>query len=233
MKKRLSKYLAERGIASRRRCETIIFSKRVKVNGKVALLPQTLVSEEDNISIDQELVPEAEQKVYFLLHKPKGYLCSAQRRPGERLVLDLFQGLPYRLFTIGRLDKDTSGLLLITNDGAFAHKVIHPSSNIDKEYLVRVAEDVPLAKQELLAKGAWIDGAFIRPVRVVKVRRGTLKITVKEGRKREIRHLVLRAGLKLKELVRIRIGTLHLGKMAAGTWRTLSEREKEALTQRK
>src|SRR5271169_5148464 len=133
-KKRLSKALAAAGIASRRAAEEIIFEGRVKVNGAVVKVPQTLVDwDSDAIVVDGEPINGEEKKVYYVLNKPHGFICSNARIGSKKLVLDLFAGLPYRLFTVGRLDRDTTGLLIVTNDGHFANRVIHPSSNISKE----------------------------------------------------------------------------------------------------
>ena len=227
-KKRLSKALAAAGIASRRACEEIIFAGRVKVNGNVVKIPQTLVDwSVDAIEVDTIAVPAEQKKVYYLLNKPPGYICSNARPGRQRIVLDLFEGTPPGLFTIGRLDKDSEGLLLVTNDGRFAHRVIHPSSNITKEYLVKTPYELTLEHLETLSQGARVDDKWIRPVSVAKVRRGTFRIVVKEGRKHEVRIIAERAGLKVTELRRIRIGELLLGSLPVGEYRPLTDRERE------
>ncbi|MDE3045755.1 MAG: rRNA pseudouridine synthase [Verrucomicrobiota bacterium] len=232
--KRLSKALAAAGIASRRACEEIIFAGRVRVNGEVIKIPQTLVDwSKDEIKVDEVAVHEEQKKVYFILNKPPGYICSNARPGKKRIVLDLFNEGPAGLFTIGRLDKDTEGLLLVTNDGGFAHKVIHPSSNITKEYLVKTPVEVTLEHLETLSQGARVDDKWVRPVSVSKVRRGTFRIILKEGRKHEVRILAERAGLKVTELRRIRIGGLLLGTLPLGEYRPLTEKEKEMLFKEK
>jgi 23S rRNA pseudouridine2605 synthase len=229
-KKRLSKALAAAGVASRRGCEELIFAGKVKVNGKVVLVPQTLVSwKEDRISVSGKSLHTEEDKVYYILNKPTGYICSNKRVGSKKIVLDLFAGSPQRLFTIGRLDRDTTGLLLVTNDGYFAQKVIHPSSNIQKEYLVKVHNEVTHDHLVSISKGMSIEGSWIKPVRVTKVRRGTLKVVVMEGKKREVRLLVEKAGLKIDTLSRIRIGSLTLGPLPLGVFRPLTESERELL----
>jgi len=230
-KKRLSKALAAAGIASRRACETLIFEGRVKVNGKVVLVPQTLVDlSADRILVDETTVASEQKKVYYLLNKPAGYLCT-NSRPGKskRIVLDLFAPTDHRLFTIGRLDRDTEGLLLVTNDGHFAQKVIHPSSNITKEYIVKTAQEILPEHLETLSQGARVDERWIRPVSVAKVRKGTFRICVKEGRKHEVRIIAERAQLKVLELTRVRIGGLKLGTLPVGAYRPLTERDKQIL----
>lgn len=221
--------MAAAGVASRRACESLIFDGRVKVNGEVALLPQTLVGEEDQILVDGEPISKVEEKQYFLLNKPAGYICSAKRMGKSRLVLDLFEEVKARLFTVGRLDRETEGLLLVTNDGYFAHRVMHPSSNIQKEYLVKTDQELNADHLSAISSGTLVEGTFVKPIRVSKVRKGTLKIVVAEGKKREVRHLCEAAGLQVEQLTRIRIGGLQLGPVPVGQWRPMTESEKRAI----
>jgi 23S rRNA pseudouridine2605 synthase len=229
-KNRLSKVLAAAGVASRRACETLIFEGRVKVNGRLILLPQELVdSDKDEIAVDDKVIQKEEKRVYYMLNKPKGYVCSTNRKLHGKIVLDLFEGEGHRLFTVGRLDKDTEGLLLVTNDGHFANEVIHPSADIHKEYLAKVNQEVMHEHLVAIGHGTLVEGVFVKPVRVSKVRKGTLKVTIVEGKKREVRMLLEAAGLKVQELKRIRLGGLHLGELPVGTWRPLTEREKSII----
>jgi 23S rRNA pseudouridine2605 synthase len=231
-KKRLSKALSAAGIASRRHCEDLIFSGQVSVNGQIVLEPQTLVSwESDEICLNGKKLSGEEKKVYLILNKPRGYICSNARVGTKKIVSDLFQGFKKRLFSVGRLDRDTTGLLIVTNDGHFANKVIHPSSNISKEYLVKTHQEPFHEQLVAISKGIEIDGDWIQPVRVTKVRKGTLKVVVKEGKKREVRLLVEQTGLKVMELKRIRIGGLLLGDLPEGSFRELSEKEKQSIFQ--
>jgi 23S rRNA pseudouridine2605 synthase len=231
-KQRLSKVLAAAGVASRRACEDLIFEGRVTVNGKVVKVPQTLVSlSEDHLTVSGHEVKKIQEKVYYLLNKPSGYTCSHTRIGRKKLVLDLFEDHPLRLFTVGRLDRDTTGLLIVTNDGHFANRVIHPSANIVKEYLVKVQQEVSHEHLQKISKGSFIEGDWVKPTRVQKVRKGTLKIGVKEGKKREVRLLVANAGLDLQEISRIRIGGLALGSLAEGTYREMTEKDKLAIFQ--
>lgn len=226
-KQRLSKIVAAAGVASRRKAEELIRKGHVTVNGKRATEPQTMVdSSVDVINVDGKRIA-AEQKVYYMLHKPIGYLCTSDPEKTKR-VIDLFKE-GARLFTVGRLDRDTSGLILVTNDGLFANAVIHPSKGWEKEYLVKVDKEVEHEHLVKISKGTVIEKKFIRPARVAKVRRGTLKIVVREGKKREVRSLVERVGLEVKELKRIRIGPLVLGSLPYGSFRHLSEKEKQSL----
>lgn len=227
--KRLSKALAAAGVASRRACEEIIFSGRVKVNGIVVLVPQTLVDwDKDQIAVDEVIVGGEQSKLYFMLNKPAGYLCSNVRPGKTRIVLDLFPTQSERLFTVGRLDRDTTGLLIVTNDGHFANRLIHPSSNITKEYIVKVLQEITPGHLETLSQGARVDNKWVRPVFVQKVRRGTFKICVKEGKKHEVRIIAERAQLKIVDLKRVRIGNLVLGSLPEGEYRPLTAREQES-----
>ncbi|WP_042280316.1 pseudouridine synthase [Candidatus Protochlamydia sp. R18] len=227
---RLSKVLAAAGIASRRACEELIFQGLVKVNGEVIKVPQTKVNPEiDTITVRDEVINRKEDKVYYLLNKPPGYICSARKNGQTKIILDLFQGEDRRLFTVGRLDKDTQGLLIVTNDGHFANQIIHPSANIQKEYLAKTDQEISHEHLIAIANGTLVEGVFVKPIRVQKVRKGTIKIIIGEGKKREVRMLLSAAGLKVQELTRIRLGGLHLGRLPIGNWRPLTETEKKSI----
>lgn len=229
-KKRLSKALAAAGIASRRACEELIFAGRVQVNGETVKLPQHHVDwETDQIVVDGEKVRREQKKVYYILNKPTGYICTNTRPGKKKIVLDLFPEANERLFTVGRLDKETSGLILVTNDGHFANQVIHPSSNIIKEYVVKTLQEITPEHLETLSQGARVDEKWVRPVSVRKMRKGTFKICVKEGKKHEVRIIAERAGLKITELSRVRIGSLLLGTLPVGEYRDLTEKDKELI----
>lgn len=224
---RLSKILAAAGVSSRRKAEELIASGQIKVNGEVVLTPQTHVDPYvDRIEVEGKQLEKPERKVYYLLHKPAGYYCSAAEQYKGKRVIDLFVEVPSRLFTVGRLDKETSGLLIITNDGHFAQEVIHPSAGITKEYLAKVHREVKLEDLKKMTEGSFVEGTFVKPKKVVKVRRNTLKITVSEGKKHEVRKILESAGLTTLQLKRIRIGGLQIGKLAEGEWRemTLNDR---------
>jgi 23S rRNA pseudouridine2605 synthase len=220
---RLSKILASRGVASRRGCEEIISEKRVKVNGTLVTVPQTMVAESAHITVDG-MDTALQKKVYFILNKPKGYVCSNSPQYKKR-VLDLFQNVNLRLFTVGRLDKNTKGLLIVTNDGKFANDVIHPSRNLEKEYLVKTSQNITHDDLLKIADGAFIEKKLVKPTFVKKVRKGTVKIGIKEGKKHEVRILIKKAKLKIVELKRIRIGPLVLGTLQEGYYREMRSKE--------
>lgn len=230
VKNRLSKILAASGVASRRACEELIFQGKVTVDGQVVLLPQTMVdSETADITVNGQPFKGVEEKVYYMLNKPVGTICSAKGNARSKLVLDLFKEEGHRLFTVGRLDKDTEGLLLVTNDGHFANSVIHPSANIAKEYLAKTGQEITHEHLVAISNGTLVEGVFVKPVAVTKVRRGTVKVTIMEGKKREVRILLSAAGLEVQQLTRIRLGGLHLGSLPVGSWRPLTPRERKLI----
>lgn len=224
---RLSKTLQQGGAASRRGAEQIIFEGKVKVNGVTIIKPEHHVSSEDIITVNNRRLRRSQSKHYYLLNKPTGYLCCNLRKGKERLVLDLFSGVKERLFTVGRLDKETSGLIIVTNDGEFANRIMHPRFGVEKEYLVKTNIEITGLHLQTISKGTTVEGVHVKPKRVCKVRKGTLKIVVGEGRKREVRRLVEDAGLEVVELTRIRIGALSLGRLPVGTWKEMNKKEIE------
>jgi len=227
---RLSKVLAAHGIASRRACEKLIFSKRVRVNGKTVCEPQTLVdSTTDIILVDRKPLTSSNPQVYFMFNKPKGFVCSHNKDSHKKIIYDFFDSAPMRLFSAGRLDKETTGLLIVTSDGHFANHIAHPSSHILKEYIVKTDKEILDTHLKILQKGCFVEGTFVIPHKVSKVRKGTVKIIVSEGKKREVRVLVEHAGLTTLHLKRTAIGSLRLGSLQEGCYRPLTEQEKEAL----
>lgn len=226
---RLNKALAQAGVGARRKVETLIFDGQVTVNGDVCTLPYFKINpSSDTICVNGTPVDFA-QKVYYLLNKPTGYTCSHKRVGKKSIVYDLFDESEGRLFTAGRLDRDTSGLIIVTNDGDFSQKVIHPSSNLQKEYVVKTNQEIMPKDLKRLMEGTKVQGTHVKPVAVKKVRKGTLKIVVMEGKKHEVREIVAAAGLKVLELKRVRIGSLTLGSLPLGAWRELSKAEMEQI----
>lgn len=223
--KRLSKVLSDAGYCSRRKADILIEEGKVKVNGKVILEPFYRVNiENDTVRVNGKSL-RLQPKVHaYLVNKPKGFVCS-HSKVYKRTIYNLFpEDLP-RLFTAGRLDKDTEGLIIVTNDGNLVQKLIHPSSDIQKEYLVKTSGLVTADHLKQISSGVTIEGKHVKPYKVVKVRKCTLKITVKEGKKHEVRLLMKEAGLPVLQLTRIRIGPLHLGKLPPGHYRALSDGE--------
>lgn len=228
---RLSKVMSRAGISSRRAAEKLIQEGLVLVNGEKVLLPQTRVDPtKDHISVSGKPLPSQPPSVVYLLNKPRGFVCSNVRSsPKQRLVFDLLPSSEKRLFTVGRLDKDTEGLLLITNNGFLKQEIIHPKQNIEKEYIIKTKE--PLGSSELVALGKplYILGKKVQAKRVKKIRKNTCSIIVTEGKKHEVRLMVEKARLTLLSLKRIRIGNLRLGALPKGLFKVLREKELEAL----
>ncbi|KPK33714.1 MAG: hypothetical protein AMS24_00065 [Chlamydiae bacterium SM23_39] len=222
---RLSKILVSRGIASRRKCEEIIKNNRVKVNNQLITLPQFMVDEKkDLIELDNIKISKKEKKVYYILNKPAGYLSTNCPYTKKKKVIDLFPKKP-RIFTVGRLDKNSKGLLIITNDGYLAHKIMHPSSNIEKEYLVYTEQKITSKHTKIISKGIIIKNRIIKPVSLKKISFNSVSIIVKEGKKHEIRLFLKNANLKVKDLIRIRIGFLKLKNLKEGEYRNMTKKE--------
>lgn len=225
----LARYLALAGVGSRRANEGLIRAGRVLVNGEVcADVTRRVVPGRDRVACDGRDL-DLEPKRYVLLHKPRGYTCSAADRHADKLALDLLADVPERLFSVGRLDRDSEGLLLFTNDGDWANRLTHPRYGVEKTYCVTVQGRVtPEALPAMLA-GIEDDGELLRAtvarVRTPRPDGAVLEIRVREGRKREIRRLCERVGLRVRRLLRTGFGPLELGTFAPGTWRDLTAAE--------
>jgi 23S rRNA pseudouridine2605 synthase len=228
---RLSKVLAAAGIAARRKCEELIFAGQVTVNGELCLVPQTLVSpDKDTIAVKGVSITGSEKKVAFLLNKPKGFLCSTKgTKSCSRCVLDIFRSIPLRLFTVGRLDKETTGLLIVTNDGHFANQVIHPSASIEKEYVATVSIAVTDVRLEGIRKGTLVEDCFVKPILVELLSPKMVKVVVMEGKKREVRLLLEGVGLHVQALKRTRLGQLTLGDLKEGSFRPLTLQDRDLI----
>lgn len=224
MNERLQKILSARGVASRRAAEDMIRAGRVLVNGAVANLGQTADPEIDEIIVDGIPLPSAERYVYILLHKPRGYVTTLSDEKGRKTVAQLVADCGVRVYPAGRLDMDSEGLLLLTNDGAFANRMMHPKHEIEKVYLTWVS-DYSDAALERLQQPMVLDGYRIRAPKVRNVKPGLLEIAIHEGRNRQVRRMCEAAGMKVTRLKRVREGTLHLGDLPLGTWRYLTEEE--------
>ncbi len=224
-KVRLNKYLRNAGVGSRRKVEELILEGRVSVNGVIQKNLSTLIEPEDMVALDSKPLQAIETLVYYIFNKPEGYHCTHKAHGDEKIIYDLFPKSP-PLFSIGRLDKDTTGLLILTNDGEFANKVIHPSSNILKEYEATTAEEIKIEHLNRIKKGAIVEMTEVRPHNVQKLSSHRVKICVKEGKKREVRILVKEAGLSLTHLTRTKIGGLDLGNLPLGEYKILTETEK-------
>lgn len=234
MKLKLGKFLSESGVASRRRSKQMVLSGRVKVNGKIAESAGMIVDpEKDIIEVDGRRVELKTQKVYIMLHKPPGYLSTTVSDRGEPTIMDLIPIKHTRLYPVGRLDKDTEGLLIITNDGDLTYKLTHPKHNVDKVYLVWVIGRPSEESLDRLRSGIMLDDGMTAPakVEVLKTLNGVtcIKMTIHEGRKRQIKRMFSAIGHSVLRLKRIKLGPLEIGDLPSGKFRYLSEQEVTAL----
>ncbi|HVF32456.1 MAG TPA: pseudouridine synthase [Acidimicrobiales bacterium] len=231
---RLQKVLARAGLASRRVCEDLIAAGRVTVNGDVADLGRRVDPVADVIEVDGALVPTAPGLVHYLLNKPAGVVTTAADTHGRPTVVQLVPAEP-RVFPVGRLDADTEGLLLLTNDGVLTHRLTHPSFGVEKEYLASVDGDPSPAALRRLREGVVLraeDGEDERPTAPAKVARleaGLLRVTIHEGRNRQVRRMCEAIGHPVTRLVRTRIGPLADRRLKPGEWRLLTGDEVRAL----
>ena len=218
---RLQKTLARAGYGSRRVCEVLIEEGRVTIDGRVAALGNRVEPEQSVIRVDGKLAPTAPSLVYFLLNKPPGVVTTALDPQGRPTVLSLVQSST-RIFPVGRLDMDTEGLLLLTNDGRLAHLLTHPSTGVAKEYLVRVAGDPAPGAIRRLREGVELDDGMTSPAQVSRVSDGVLRIVIHEGRNRQVRRMCAAIGHDVVRLVRTRIGPISDATLAPGVSRQLS-----------
>lgn len=228
MTQRLQKILSERGVASRRAAEKMIEEGRVTVNGAVALLGQSADAELDEILLDGKPLPEGSEYVYILLHKPRGYVTTLSDEKGRKTAAQLVADCGVRVYPIGRLDMDSEGLLLFTNDGEFANSLMHPKHQVEKSYLTWV-EDYSETAFAALKKPITLDGYTVRTPKARVVKPGLLEITIHEGRNRQVRRICEAAGMHVTRLKRVREGKLHLGDLSLGKWRYLTPDEVESL----
>lgn len=228
MAERLQKILSARGVASRRTAETWIQQGRVMVNGIPARLGDTADPEQDEILLDGKPLPRGREPVYILLNKPRGYVTTLSDEQGRPNAAQLVADCGVRVYPVGRLDMDSEGLLLFTNDGAFANALMHPKHQVKKTYDVWVTGYVPGAEIRL-ARPIELDGYTIRKpeVKLFKAdgNRARLRVTIHEGRNRQIRRMCQAAGMTVTRLRRIREGSLSLGDLAPGAWRYLTREE--------
>ena len=228
MEERLQKLLSAAGVCSRRAAEEYITAGRVTINGQTAELGWKADPERDEIRVDGKLLAQKEEPVYLLLNKPRGYVTTLSDEKGRKNVADLVKDCGVRVYPVGRLDLDSEGLLLMTNDGDFMQHLLHPSGEINKTYHVSVYGPVNGAAEKLAAI-TDLDGERIRPaqVRVLKKTAQTaeLAITIHEGKNRQIRRMCAACGLTVKRLRRVQEHSLSLGDLPAGQWRYLTEQE--------
>ena len=233
-KVRLQKHLADCGVASRRKSEELIIAGKVKVNGRVAHIGDSVDPKRDKITVSGKNVIANSEKVYIMLHKPRGFVTTMSDERGRRCVADLVKDVPCKVFPVGRLDKDSEGLLLMTNDGEFSNKLTHPSSHVNKTYRVTVKGEVDDEVLIKLSTGIVIDGVKTLPCDVFigekKPDRTVLMFIIHEGKNRQIRKMCDAVNLEVLRLKRTEIAGVKLGMLGQGKWRNLNERELHRLT---
>jgi 23S rRNA pseudouridine2605 synthase len=226
---RLQKTLARLGFGSRRVCEELIAEGRVTVNGEVPVLGRRIDVEHDQVAVDGVPVGVRPDLVYYLLHKPAGVVTTATDTHGRDTVLQLVPDEP-RVFPVGRLDMDTEGLLLLTNDGELTQRLTHPSFGVDKEYLAHVEGEPSPSALVRLRKGVELEDGITAPAKVALLDKSLLRIVIHEGRNRQVRRMCEAVGHPVIRLVRTRIGSLSDPKLKAGEWRRLTSEEVIALS---
>ncbi len=232
MKERLQKILSARGVASRRKAEEMILAGRVSCNGQVCRLGDSADPDTDAILVDGAPLPSQGAYIYIMLHKPRGYVTTLSDEKGRKNAAQLVADCGARVYPVGRLDMDSEGLLLFTNDGEFANRLMHPKHEVKKTYRVSIT-GCREAALEAVKQPITLDGYRIQPPEVtLKHRsddRAELEITIHEGRNRQVRRMCAAAGMEVKRLIRIREGSLALGTLPSGKWRHLTAEEVSCL----
>lgn len=226
---RINKYIAQSGIASRRKADELIASGNVKINGKTLKEPGYDVTDDDVVEVNGSRIHADEKKVYILLNKPIGYITTVKDEQNRPTVMELVQDVDARIFPVGRLDNNTSGMLLMTNDGEFSYKVAHPKHKMTKTYRARVEGILSNEKCAKLANGIDI-GGFVTAKAKVNIIKGMprstiVEISIHEGKNRQVRKMFAAVGNKVQELERVAIGEMPLGRLAEGHYRKLTKGE--------
>jgi 23S rRNA pseudouridine2605 synthase len=227
---RLAKYLAHAGVASRRAAETVIAGGRVLVDGEIVLDPARDVGDHNHVTVDGRTLAGAEVRVSYALHKPLGVVSTASDPHGRRTVVDLVPAERLRLYPVGRLDADSSGLILLTNDGELANRLTHPRFEVEKTYCAKLG-GAPIGDGALrsLRRGVDLEDGPTAPARVRRIAKDLIELTIHEGRNRQVRRMCDAVGRPVLSLERVAFGPLRLDGIAPGEHRRLSEREIEAL----
>ena len=226
---RLQKFLAESGVASRRKSEELIERGKVKVNGKVAMIGDKIDPKKDTVTVNGKKIVKTKTFTYIVLHKPRGFITTMSDEMDRKCVAELIKDVPGRVYPVGRLDRDSEGMLLFTNDGAFANAMTHPTKHVPKTYRVTVRPSISEEQITALTQGVIIDDRKTAPaeVRVITKEEGrvVLEIILYEGRNRQIRKMCEEVGLEVARLKRTAIGSIKLGMLKQGDWRNLTEDE--------
>ena len=226
---RLQKFLAESGVASRRKSEELIDQGKVRVNGRVAMIGDKIDPKKDTVTVNGKKIVKTKTFTYIVLHKPRGFITTMSDEMDRKCVAELIKDVPGRVYPVGRLDRDSEGMLLFTNDGAFANAMTHPTKHVPKTYRVTVRPSISEEQITALTQGVIIDDRKTAPaeVRVITKEEGrvVLEIILYEGRNRQIRKMCEEVGLEVARLKRTAIGSIKLGMLKQGDWRNLTEDE--------
>ena len=224
MEERLQKLLSAAGVCSRRQAEAYIQAGRVTVNGETARLGEKADLDRDRVEVDGVPLPAPRGRTYIMLNKPRGYVTTLSDERGRKTVAQLTADCPARVWPVGRLDMDSEGLLLLTDDGELTHRLTHPSHEVEKEYRVWVQGDMERALP-ILAAPVFDDGEELTADRVERTGENTLTVVIHQGKNRQVRRMCAAAGLKVERLRRVREGNIHLGGLELGKWRSLTAAE--------
>ncbi len=232
---RIQKIISDSGFCSRRKADELISRNRVKNNGRPVKLGDKADPSKDIITVDDERIffDKKKQFIYIMLNKPRGYVTTMEDEMGRRCVTELLSGVSERVYPIGRLDRNSEGLLLFTNDGVFANSIMHPSKHVSKTYRVTVRPDISDEQLVKLTEGVLIDGKKTMPATINVLTKETgrvvLQMVIREGRNRQIRKMCEAVGLEVARLKRTGVGPIKLGMLKPGTWRELTAEELRAL----
>ena len=229
MTERIQKIIASRGVTSRRKAEEMICAGRVTCNGRVCLLGESADPDIDTILLDGKPLPSGGGYTYIMLHKPRGFVTTLSDEKGRRNVVELVADCGQRVYPVGRLDMDSEGLLLLTNDGDFANHLMHPKHNIDKTYIVSVkgysSENLERLSQPIILDGYTIAKPLVRLLSSKENGEAQIEVVIHEGRNRQVRRMCANAGMRVTRLIRTAEGELSLGQLPLGKWRYLSDSE--------
>ncbi len=226
---RLQKFMADNGVASRRKCEAMIDRGLVKVNGNTAHIGDKVDPKRDKVVVNGKQLKQKDKLVYVMLHKPRGYITTMQDEQGRKCVAELVSDISDRIYPVGRLDRESEGLLLMTNDGAFSNALTHPAKHVPKTYRVTIRPKITDEQINAFHNGIEIDGRMTAPagLRVIEKTEGRVvcEVILYEGRNRQIRRMFEELGIEVARLKRVAVGSVKLGMLQPGKWRSLTEDE--------
>ena len=225
---RINKYIASCGVCSRRKADELVLSGKVVVNEKVVQELGYKVNDTDIVKVNGKIIHKEANNIYIILNKPKGYITTSKEQFGRKSVMDLIKEKE-RVYPIGRLDMYTEGLLLLTNDGEFSNKLMHPTNKIEKTYIVTTTSNITEKQIEMLKNGVDIGGYITKEAKVRALSSTQIEIIISEGKNRQVRKMCSSVGIKVTNLKRIKVGNIELGELPVGKYRYLTEKEKSMI----